>query len=79
MIEPVADLRSSAIQGDRLPEKAPHLGLRLVQIDADIAEKITAFLEILAQPCPESGSLPPYRRQSQDRPDAQIMVARLER
>jgi hypothetical protein len=63
------------LQSQRFPEKPRRFGLRFVQADADIAEKIGLVSEIRAQLCPETGSLPPRGRQAEDRTEAQMIVA----
>lgn len=69
------DLGLSELQQRRFPEKPRRFGLRFVQADADIAEKIGLVSEIRAQLCPETGSLPPRGRQAEDRTEAQMIVA----
>src|SRR5437899_3124272 len=69
------DLGLSLLQQQRFPEKPRRFGVRFVQADADIAEKIGLVSEIRAQLCPETGSLPPRGRQAEDRTEAQMIVA----
>jgi hypothetical protein len=49
--------------------------MRLVQADAEIAEKIGPVSDIRAQLCPETGSLPPRGRQAEDRAETHMIVA----
>ena len=71
----IADPVLSALEYHSFPEKPRRFGLRFVQADADIAEKIGLVSEIRAQLCPETGSLPPRCRQAEDPTEAQMIVA----
>jgi hypothetical protein len=63
------------LQQQRLPEETRRFGLRFMQTDADIAEKIGLVPEIRAQLRPETGSLKPRGRQAEDRTEAQMIDA----
>ena len=53
---------SPGLEPDRLPEKPHRFGLRLAEVDPDIAEKLGPDLEVRSQLRPETSTPPPCLR-----------------
>ncbi|WP_354084992.1 hypothetical protein [Bradyrhizobium sp. S3.3.6] len=71
----IADPVLSALEQHSFPEEPRRFGLRVVQADADVVEKLGLFPEIGAQLCPETRALPPRGGQVEDRADAEAVIA----
>jgi len=70
----IADLGLSALEYQSFPEKPRPFGLRFVDTDADVAEKLGLVSEIRAELCPETSPPPPCGGQAEDRADAQAII-----